>query len=64
MHLPLIATQEIFYLEKDMHEAHDALICIGEKNFIADKNRLKYNNQHYFKAQEELEKIYLIYLRH
>ena len=29
--LPLIATQEIFYLNEDMYEAHDALICIGEK---------------------------------
>ena len=31
LQLPLIATQEIFYLEEDMYEAHDALICIGEK---------------------------------
>jgi len=56
--LPLIATQEIFYLEEDMHEAHDALICIGEKNFVDDKNRFRYNNQHYFKSTEELEKLY------
>ena len=58
LQLPLIATQEVFYLEKDMYEAHDALICIGEKSFIDDKNRFKYNNQHYFKSQEELERIY------
>ena len=56
--LPLIATQEIFYINEDMHEAHDALICIGEKNFVDDKNRFKYNNQHYFKSQEELKKLY------
>jgi len=56
--LPLIATQEIFYLDKDMYEAHDALICIGEKNFVDDKNRFRYNNQHYFKSTEELEKLY------
>jgi len=58
LNLPIIASQEIFYLDKDMYEAHDALICIGEKNFVDDKNRLKYNNQHYFKDQEELEKLY------
>ena len=34
LQLPLIATQEVFYLEKDMYEAHDALICIGEKKFL------------------------------
>ena len=28
------------------------------KNFIDDKNRFKYNNQHYFKSQDELEKLY------
>ena len=54
LQLPIIATQEVFYLDKDMYEAHDALICIGEKNFVDDKNRFKYNNQHYFKTQEEL----------
>ncbi len=56
--LPLIASQEIFYLNEEMHEAHDALVCIGEKNFIDDKNRLKYSNHHYFKSQNELEKLY------
>ena len=58
LNLPLIATQEIFYLDEDMYEAHDALICIGKKNFVDDKNRFRYNNQHYFKSQDELEKLY------
>jgi len=58
LQLPLIATQEIFYLKEEMYEAHDALICIGQKNFIDDKERLRYSNQHYFKSQSELEKLY------
>ena len=56
--VPLIATQEIFYLNESMYEAHDALVCIGEKNFVDDKNRFRYSNQHYLKSQEELEKLY------
>ena len=56
--IPLIASQEIFYLDKEMYEAHDALVCIGEKNFVDDKNRFRYNNQHYIKSQEELVKLY------
>ena len=40
LQLPLIATQEIFYLNEDMYEAHDALVCIGEKNFVDDKKDL------------------------
>ena len=58
MRLPLIATQEIYYIDKEMYEAHDALVCIGEKNFVDDKNRFRYSNQHYFKTHEELEKLY------
>ena len=55
--IPLIASQEVFYLREDMYEAHDALICIGQKNFIDDKNRLKYNNQHYLKSHNDLKKL-------
>ena len=56
--LPLIAGQEVYYLDSEMAEAHDALICIGEKHFIDDQNRFRYSNQHYIKKSEELEKLY------
>ena len=56
--IPLIAVQEIFYLHEDMHEAHDALTCIGEKNFIDDNNRFRFSDQHYFKKEKELLKLY------
>ena len=44
--------------DKDMHEAHDALTCIGKKNFVDDENRFKFSNQHFLKNHEELEKLY------
>ena len=56
--LPIIAGQEVFYIDPNMAEAHDALICIGEKNFIDDKNRFRYSNQHYLKKNEEIIKLY------
>ena len=46
LEIPIIATNEVFYLGKDMHEAHDALICIGNKTYINEKNRIKLSNQH------------------
>ena len=52
--IPIIASNEVYYLTKDMHEAHDALTCIGEKTYLNDKNRIKYSNQHYFKSSEEM----------
>ena len=41
-----------------MHEAHDALTCIGSKTYINDKNRVKYSDQHYFKSDEEMFKLF------
>ena len=56
--LPLIASQEVFYISPDMSEAHDALICIGEKQFVDDPNRFRYNKNHYFKSKEEIIKLF------
>ncbi len=56
--IPLIATQEVFYIYQEMYEAHDALRCIGEKSYIDDKNRFKLSNQHYLKQDMELKNLY------
>jgi len=56
--IPIIATNEVFYIDKNMHEAHDALTCIGNKTYISEKNRIKYSNQHYFKSDDEMKKLF------
>ena len=56
--IPIIASQEVFYLKKEMYEAHDALRCIGDKNFIDDKNRIRLSKEHYLKASDDLKKLY------
>jgi len=56
--IPLIATQEIFYLKKDMYEAHDALICIGQKNFVDNPNRLKFSDQHFIRNNDDLVSLF------
>ena len=56
--IPIIATNEVFYLDKDMHEAHDALICIGNKSYVNEKNRIKLSNQHYFKTNSEMTELF------
>ncbi len=58
LELPIIATNEIYYLNKDMHEAHDALICIGNKTYVNEKNRLKLSDQHYFKNNSEMSELF------
>ena len=54
----IIATNEVFYMTKDMHEAHDALICIGTKSYVNDKNRVRYTSEHYLKNDVEMSKLF------
>ena len=56
--IPLIATNEVFYLNQNEYAAHDAYICVGEKNYVNDKNRLKYSDQHYFMQSEQLADLF------
>jgi len=56
--IPIIATHEVFYKDQSLYEAHDALICIGTKSYINDKNRLKLSNQHYLKSHEEMSDLF------
>ncbi len=56
--IPIIASNEVYYLDKEMHEAHDALMCIGQKTYINDQKRLKFTNNHYLKSSEEMCEIF------
>jgi len=56
--IPIIATNEVFYINQDMHEAHDALICIGNKTYINEKNRKRLSDQHYFKSNSEMSELF------
>ncbi|MAJ86189.1 MAG: DNA polymerase III subunit alpha [Candidatus Pelagibacter sp.] len=56
--IPIIASQEVYYLKDDMVEAHDALTCIGNKNLVIDNNREKLSPEHYIKSIDELKEIY------
>ena len=55
---PIIATNEVFYLNKEMYEAHDALMCIKNKTYINEKNRVKLTDQHYFKTNDEMISLF------
>ena len=58
LEISIIATNEVFYSNKDMYEAHDALICIKNKTYVNEKNRIKYSNQHYLKENSEMSELY------
>ena len=32
--VPLVATNDVYFLEKELHQPHDALLCIAEGSFV------------------------------
>jgi DNA polymerase-3 subunit alpha len=47
--LPLVATNECFFARPEMHEAHDALLCIAEGRTLAETDRRRASPEQWFK---------------
>ena len=56
--LPLVATNEVFFSEREMHSAHDALICIAAGATIDEENRRRETPEHYFKSAQEMKALF------
>jgi DNA polymerase-3 subunit alpha len=57
--IPIIATNDIHYLEKNHHNAQDILVCIGTGKKKNDTKRFKMDNPElYFKSKEEMAEIF------
>jgi DNA polymerase III subunit alpha len=50
----VVATNDVHFLNREDHEAHDVLICIGGGNLLIDENRHRYSPEVYFKSPEEM----------
>ena len=58
INLPLVATNEPFFLDKEMFLAHDALTCIESKTFVSQNKRKKYNKEYYLKSEEQMSELF------
>ncbi|MBP7709797.1 MAG: DNA polymerase III subunit alpha [Rickettsiales bacterium] len=56
--LPLVATNNVYFLTPEMHEAQDILTCVGEGRFFFDADRKKNSPEQYFKNQEQLKALF------
>lgn len=52
--LPVIATNDVHFLRKDDHDAHDVLLCIGLGKDRNDPDRMQYDDGLYFKSAQEI----------
>jgi len=56
--LPLVAANDVHFLERKHHEAHDVMICIGTGANVADEKRMHYVPEIYFKSPAEMRELF------
>ncbi|MEM9708254.1 MAG: DNA polymerase III subunit alpha [Pseudomonadota bacterium] len=57
--LPLVATNDVYFPEPAMYEAHDALICIAEGAYVDQQApRRRLTPEHYFKSPAEMAALF------
>ena len=44
-----VAANDVHFLSRDDHEAHDVMICIGTGKLVFDEKRMRYPAEVYFK---------------
>ncbi|MEO6786839.1 MAG: DNA polymerase III subunit alpha [Chthoniobacteraceae bacterium] len=59
--LGLVATNDVHFLNKEDHGAHDVLICIGTGAKVSDEKRMKYVQEVYFKSPAEMRALFADY---
>jgi DNA polymerase-3 subunit alpha len=57
--VPLVATNDAHYLERDDHEHHDALLCIGTAANLSDEKRFRFDGHGFFvKDGDEMREVF------
>ncbi len=51
----LVGTNDVHFLKKEDHHAHDCLCCISMGRLVADESRLKYPTELYLKSPDEMK---------
>jgi len=57
--IPLVATNDVHYLKKEMSHAHEVLLCLQTQNTLEDPKRMKMSTtEFYFKTPQEMKTIF------
>ena len=60
--IPLAATNDVHYLDREDYIAHDTLLCIGTAKMRTEEKRKKYyGDQFYFKTGDEMASLFSEY---
>ena len=56
--VPLVATNEAYFLDAGMYQAHDALLCIADGAYVAQEDRRRLTPEHRFKTAAEMRALF------
>ncbi len=56
--LPLVATNDVFFADETMSDAHDALLCIATGRYVADAERRRSAPGCRFRSAEEMRELF------
>src|SRR5216110_1489322 len=56
--LGLVAANDVHFLRRSDHKAHDILLCINTATKIEDEQRMRYEPELYFKSPAEMREIF------
>jgi DNA polymerase III subunit alpha len=56
--IPLVATNGVYFADAGMYDAHDALLCIADGRFVADRERRRLTPEHRFKSAQEMRELF------
>jgi DNA polymerase III subunit alpha len=56
--LGLVAANDVHFLRRSEHEAHDVMLCIGTGKMVQDEARMRYVPELYFKSPEEMREVF------
>lgn len=60
--IPLVATNDVHYVNSEDANAQDALLCIQTRKVISDKDRMKMQGKDYYlKSSQEMESLFAKY---
>src|SRR5205807_6310348 len=54
----LVAANDVHFLRRNDHEAHDVMLCIGTGKMVQDENRMRYVPELYFKSPAEMRELF------
>ena len=56
--LPLVATNEVYFSDAGMFDAHDALLCVAEGTYVSKEDRRRVTPEHRFKSADEMRAVF------